>query len=70
MTYAEPNALPPAYSSWHEWRTSYTEFVAEFKASPKSASDELQLKIRLQRMGYVGVRLGEEIRYVRDGNGT
>ena len=67
MTYAEPNALPPAFSDWQEWRTLYAQHVADFKASAKDASDVLQLKIRLQRMGYFGKRLDDEIRHLKEG---
>lgn len=65
MTYAEPNALPSAYSSWQEWRTTYEQHVADFNASSKGVGDFLQFKIRLQRLGYFGVRLEDEVRFVK-----
>lgn len=65
MTYTEPNALPLIYSSWQEWRTTYEQHVAEFKTGNKGTSDVLQLKLRLQRLGYFGVRLEDEIRFVK-----
>lgn len=71
MPRTEPNFLPTAFCDWKEWRDAYAEFTAEFKASSKTASDELQLRIRLQRLGYIGIRLNDEMNYVRsDGNGT
>lgn len=65
MTYAEPNALPPLYESWQEWRASYAQHVADFKVSARGASDVLQLKIRLQRLGYSGVRLNDEVEFIK-----
>jgi hypothetical protein len=65
MTYAEPNALPPLYSSWQEWREVHAQHVADFQASAKGASDVLQLKIRLQRLGYFGARLDDEIEFIK-----
>ena len=65
MTYAEPNALPPAYSSWQEWRTSYEQHVADFNVSAKGASDTCcKLKIRAAASMGCRVRLDDEIRHL------
>jgi hypothetical protein len=62
----EPNSLPPLYDDWQEWRAMYATHVKEFKASPKTCSDELMLKIRLKRLGFVGVGLEREIKFVKN----
>lgn len=66
MPNTEPNAMPPAFDSWEDWRGLYAQHVADFKATRKSASDVLQLKIRLRRMGYFGKRLEDEIEYIKN----
>lgn len=68
MPRTEPNSLPPAFSEWEEWRVTYADCVTEFKESKRTISDEVRLKIRLQRLGYVGVRLDDETRYVKEGD--
>lgn len=67
MPASEPNALPQPYGDWSEWRESYTAYVAYFNASPKTYSDEVQLEIRLKRLGYVGTRLEAEMTYIKEG---
>jgi hypothetical protein len=62
----EPNSLPPNFADWQDWRDLYTSHVAEFNASPKNYSDVLLLKIRLRRMGFVGVRLDDEVRHIKE----
>ena len=62
----EPNSLPPQYDDWDDWRKTYEQHAAEFNVSPKTYSDEVLLKIRLRRMGFVGVRLDDEIRYIKE----
>lgn len=49
-----------------EWQTTYAEYVADFKASKKKASDEIMLTIRLRRLGFSGVRLDEELKHIKE----
>lgn len=49
-----------------EWRECHAAYVQEFQNSPRGPSDELQLRIRLKRLGYVGRRLDDEIRHVKE----
>jgi hypothetical protein len=62
----EPNSLPPMYSDWQDWRQAYAVHAAEFKASPKTYSDEVLLKIRLKRLGFVGIGLEREIEFIKE----
>ena len=66
MPSTEPNSLPPMYDDWQDWRGTYTTFIAEFGASQKTYSDEVLLKIRLKRLGFVGVGLEREIEFVKE----
>jgi hypothetical protein len=62
----EPNSLPSPYDDWQDWRAAYAVHVKEFNASPKTYSDEVLLKIRLERLGFVGVSLEREIEFVKE----
>ena len=62
----EPNSLPPLFSDAQDWRDTYTAYVEEFRASPKNYSDEVLLRIKLKRLGFVGVRLDDEFRYIKE----
>jgi hypothetical protein len=62
----EPNSLPPQFYDWRDWRTMYATHVETFKASPKTCSDVLMLRIRLKRLGFVGVALEREIEFVKE----
>lgn len=62
----EPNSLPPLYDDWQDWRATYADHVEEFRASPKTCSDVLMLKIRLKRLGFVGVNLDREIEFIKE----
>jgi hypothetical protein len=66
MPNTEPNSLPPMYDGWQDWRQAYAVHVAEFKVSPKTCSDEALLRIRLKRLGFVGVNLEREIGFVKE----
>jgi hypothetical protein len=61
----EPNSLPALYDDWQDWRGTYATHVAAFGASPKTYSDEVLLRIRLKRLGFVGVHLDREIEFVK-----
>jgi hypothetical protein len=63
----EPNSLPQDFDTWQDWRDLYASHVAEFRASPKTYSDVVLLKIRLQRMGFIGLHLDREIEFVKEG---
>jgi len=60
----EPNSLPLLFSDVQDWRDAYAAYVEEFKAGPKTYSDDVLLKIRLRRLGFVGVNLENEFRYI------
>lgn len=62
----EPNSLPPMYDDWQDWRTAYAVHVEEFKVSPKTYSDEVLLRIRLKRLGFVGGNLSREIEFIKE----
>lgn len=66
MPNTEPNSLPPNFDSWMDWRDLYTSHAAEFNASPKTYSGVVLLKIRLKRMGFVGVNLEREIDFIKE----
>lgn len=63
---SEPNALPNILDNWLDWRMTYAEYVEYFNASNKAASDELVLRIRLKRLGYVGTLLETEVTYIKE----
>lgn len=63
---SEPNSLPPLFSDPQDWRDTYTAYANEFKDSPKAYSDEVLLEIKLKRLGFIGVRLDAEIRYIKE----
>lgn len=65
MPHSEPNSLPTPFFDWSEWRNAYKYEVDYFKASPKTYSDVLLLKIRLKRLGFVGVNLEREIEFIK-----
>jgi hypothetical protein len=67
MPNTEPNSLPPMYDGWQDWRVTYAVHVREFYASPKTYSDEVLLRIRLKRLGFVGVHLDREIEFIKEG---
>lgn len=48
-----------------EYREAHAAYVEDFKASPKTYSDEVLLSIRLKKLGYAGTRLDEELRYIK-----
>ena len=62
----EPNSLPSMYDGWQDWRQAYAVHVKEFKASSKTYSDEVLLRIRLKRLGFVGVHLDREIEFIKE----
>jgi hypothetical protein len=62
----EPNSLPPLFDNWQEWRGTYAVCAEEFKERGKTYSDEVLLKIRLKRLGYVGVNLDREIEFIKE----
>ena len=62
----EPNSLPPLFSDVQDWRDTYAAYVEEFKAGAKTYSDEVLLKIQLKRLGFVGVSLENEFRYIKE----
>lgn len=62
MPRTEPNALPPLFSSWQEWRAAYDAYVDEFDFE----GDEDRLKENLIRLGYSGAILTEELKYIKD----
>lgn len=66
MPYSEPNSLPSLFDSWQDWRDTYTAYVENFNASTKHYSDEVQLKIRLRRIGFVGINLDREIEFIKE----
>lgn len=61
----EPNALPDLFTNQQDWRDTYTAYVVYFRTGPKTFSDEVQLRIRLQRLGYHGTRLEDEIAHIK-----
>ncbi len=63
----EPNSLPPMYDDWRDWRVTYAVHVAEFKAGARTYSDEVLLRIRLRRLGFVGIGLEREIEFIKEG---
>lgn len=67
MPNTEPNSLPPLYVDWGEWREAYKQITSNFNQSPKTYSDEVLLRIRLKRLGFVGVHLDREIEFVKEG---
>ncbi len=62
----EPNSLPPMYDDWQDWRAAYSVHAKEFKASSKDYSDEVLLRIRLKRLGFVGVDLEREVEFIKE----
>lgn len=62
----EPNSLPPLFSDVRDWRDTYSAYVEAFKASPKTYSDVVLLKIQLKRLGFVGLNLEREIEFVKE----
>jgi len=62
----EPNAIPDLFTGAQDWRDTYTAYVLYYKMSPKTFSDEVQLRIRLKRLGYDGKRLEDELTYVKE----
>jgi hypothetical protein len=62
----EPNSLPSMYDDWQDWRQAYTVHVKEFNDGPKTYSDEVLLKIRLKRLGFIGIGLEREIEFVKE----
>lgn len=66
MPNTEPNSLPPLFDSWQDWRDRYTDNVRDFRTGPKTYSDEVLLRIRLKRMGFVGVQLDREIEFIKE----
>jgi len=62
----EPNALPPLFTDWQDWLGTYRAYVEDFKDSQKRFSDEVRLKIRLQRLGFAGADLSSEMTYVKE----
>jgi len=62
----EPNSLPPLFFDVQDWRDTYAAYVERFKTSQKTYSDEVLLKIQLKRLGFVGVRLDDELRYIKE----
>lgn len=64
--HSEPNSIPPMCADRRDWRETYTAYVEEFKASPKTYSDEVRLEIRLKRLGFIGTRLYEEVKYIKE----
>jgi hypothetical protein len=63
----EPNSLPLSFADWKDWRAVYAGNVKAFNASPKTYSDEVLLRIRLKRLGFVGIGLEREIEFVKEG---
>lgn len=47
-------------------KQAYDAYVQEFKCSARNYSDEVLLKIKLKRLGYYGVRLDDEVRYIKE----
>jgi len=62
----EPNSLPPVYDGWQDWRQAYAVHVQEFNASPKTYSDVVLLRIRLKRLGFVGLHLDREVEFIKE----
>lgn len=66
MPNTEPNSLPDHYINWEEWRDAYGYIAGQFNKSPKTCSDELLLRIRLKRLGFVGIHLDREIEFIKE----
>ena len=67
MPNTEPNSLPLLYVDWSEWREAYKQIADNFNKSPKTYSDEVLLRIRLKRLGFVSVHLDREIKFIKEG---
>lgn len=63
--YAEPDTIPSLFNDRVDWRGVYTAYVEEYKTSAKTVSDEVLLTIRLKRLGFVGVRLQDELAHIK-----
>jgi hypothetical protein len=49
-----------------EWRETHAAYVEDYKASPKTYSDEVLLSVRLKRLGFFNSSLKEEIRFIKE----
>lgn len=48
------------------WRAEYTACIEAFKNSEKTAADEIQLIIKLRRLGFSSANLNNEVKYLKE----
>lgn len=68
MPNTEPNALPPPFDNWEDWRAVYTDRVSAFKSCRRSPDAVRMLAAALGRLGYVGTNLEAEIEFIKGNN--
>ncbi len=58
MTLREPNTLPARFSSWDDWRESYTEYRAMYL---RREIDRVRLRAYFVMLGFAGHDLEAEL---------